>query len=120
MPKFFVQMLLPLMLGLSGEAAGTVHEAEAFVQGVVEAVCDLATNVQAGSDVSVDTSVEADVQVEAGAELDLNSEIDNLFDANAEGSISVEAETDAEVEAGDTSLDLESTLEGLLDLGLGE
>jgi hypothetical protein len=93
-----------------------LHEAETFTHERVQSVSETAASVEAGSEVSVEVSTEAE------ANFDLNSLIEDTYDllpeASLDGSVSAEAETNVEVDADETNLSLEKTLETILDLGI--
>lgn len=117
MSKFFAQMLISVVLGVSaavgfspdvrGEVEGTFREAEAFAHALTRSVFEAAANVEANTDVSAEASM--------GVETDL----DLVPNASVDASVSAESETDAEVESDAASLGLENSLEAILDLGVG-
>jgi hypothetical protein len=115
MSKFFIQMLLSIMLGVSAavgfnpEARERVHatwdEAKAFVhetaQAAFETVKEVEINHEASTDASLETAVDTEVSTRA--------------DAGAQA----ELEAEAEAELQDATLELENEIESAADLNLG-
>jgi hypothetical protein len=118
MTKFFIQLLLSIMLGV-GAAVGfspdireKVHEtwdqATTFVHETAQAAFETVAGVEIKPEASADTSVETDIDTEVSAEAEIEAE--------AELKAKFEAEVEAELE--DAKLELENDIESDVDLGL--
>jgi hypothetical protein len=118
MTKFFIQLLLSVMLGV-GAAVGfnphvrekaheTWDEAKAFVRETAQAALETVAGVEIKPEASADTSVETDIDTEVSAQAEIEAE--------AELEAEIEAEVEAELE--DAKLELENEIESGVDLGL--
>jgi transcription termination factor NusB len=114
MTKFFIQLLLSIMLGV-GAAVGfspdirekvheTWDEATTFVHETAQAAFETIAGVEIKPEASAETSVETDIDTEVSAEAEIEAE--------AELEAELEAEVEAELE------ELENEIESGVDLGL--
>jgi hypothetical protein len=123
MSKFFIQLLLSIMLGVSAavgfspEAREKVHaawdEAKAFVQETVQAALETVEEVEIQHEASANASFKSDVDAEVSTQVDTGVRAESGADAEA----NLKAGTEAKLE--DVTLELENQIESAADLNLG-
>lgn len=146
MSRFFVQLLLSLLVGVGaavgfrpdvrGEVNKTLREAKGFIaetdEAALETAADVSTRVEADVSVSAeaDSSVSAEdeleVEADAQADVDVDAEVDrgrplrnnSSPEVSLDGSLEANSEMGVEVEAGELELELENETESSLGLEL--
>ncbi|HEU0292457.1 MAG TPA: hypothetical protein VFR47_06960 [Anaerolineales bacterium] len=121
MSKFFVQLLLSVIVSVSAAVGFNPHareklhetwrEAKALVRETTQAAFETVSGVEVNTEASTEASVETDVDAEAFADTDTEAGVELEADA--------EIETEAEAEFHDAVLELESEIESEPDLNLG-
>ena len=117
MIKFFVQLLLSVIVSVSAAVGFNPHareklhetwsEAKALVRETTQAAFETVSGVDVKTEASADASVEIDREAEVSA------------DAEAEAGVDLEADAEIDADLEDAILELESEIESETDLNLG-
>jgi hypothetical protein len=141
MTKFFAQLLLSLMIGISA-AVGFNHDAKEKVvktwtetkslvheatQAALESASDMSAKIKGKSDASVQSNQDAGLAADSESALNAGIELNELTDgvhwqsavSTVKGSAALESENEASMKTGEARLDLESEIESTLEIHLG-
>jgi DNA integrity scanning protein DisA with diadenylate cyclase activity len=138
MSKFFIQMLLSLVVAVSaavgfrpevkGTVSKTLREAKAFTQEIAGSIFQ-ASNVEVEAEASVSTEASAEALLKHQAEGELESEtnanveLDNALNGLSETNVgilfSAESEGETEIKSNQANLNLENEIESQLDVEAG-
>lgn len=121
MSKFFVQLLLSVIVSVSAAVGFNPHareklhetwsEAKALVRETTQAAFETVSGLDVKTEASADASVETDIEAEVSADAEAEAGVELESDAE------IEAEAEADLE--DAILELESEIESDADLNFG-